>query len=214
MTGCIVLAVFLFLCMLASDSLFQKRKKKKDIPAGVAGQKKQDSASILGKSKYHFCQWLPNDATNEKTVESIKRISEEDSTFVPPKKENDSGLPAPEVILERDGGLTEEEEEEIKELFGKDAAIACGVSVEEMFRTGKVIENRQSPAGEEENAGKILYENRGTDVFEQPDNRERLERIRSLMFLHEKKYELTGISETSETKNTDYTNFDITDFIC
>lgn len=220
MIGFIVIAILSFLCLSGIDYWYQKRGKKDPAPEEMP-QENIESASVLGKSNYRLCQALPNDAKGEKTEENRIKNVREVSNFVSQEEEIDSGLmdiavPLSERKNEQTGDSPDEEEEETEELFEKDAVVASGLTIDEMLHTNKVIEDTQSTEKDEEQAGKVLYENKETEMVGQmaSDNQVRLERIRSLMYLHEAKHGITtDRRKDSGSKSMDDTDFNISDFI-
>lgn len=215
----ILIAVLLFLGMVCIDYYFQPKKNSQDEPSSKQPDIPGKSGSVLGESRFDRCQSVPNDATQEETVGTIENNPKEGNNFEPanPQDEEDRD-PEPMDIdvppLERIEPEKEEyinEEEEILELFGGDAVIASGVSVEEMLQTNRVIESPDSTAGEEAAAGRILYQNKKTEIFGQmvSDSPVRLERIRALMHIHEK---LHGVTEETNENMSAAQNMELKDF--
>lgn len=221
----ILIAIFLFMGMLIMDYIVRPRHKKKNQSkeSEKHTQKTPISGSVLGESRFDRCQSMPNDATLKENDENIENNSKEGNNFEPSNSEQEENYdPEPMDIdvppLERIEPEEEENiEEEVLELFGEDAVIASGLSVEEMLQTNRTIENTDSTLKEEENAGRVLYQNKKTDMFEQmvSGNPVRLERIRGLMYLHEKKHGITeGQNETSTSgQNGDLKDFDISSYV-
>lgn len=223
----ILIAVFLFMGMLIIDYIVRPRHKKKN-QSGESGKhtpKTIISGSVLGESRFDRCQSMPNDATPKESGENIENNSKEGNNFEPSNSEEEGNYdPEPMDIdvpplerIEPDEEENIDDEEDVLELFGEDAVIASGLSVEEMLQTNRTIENTDSTLKEEENAGRVLYQNKKTDMFEQmvSGNPVRLERIRGLMYLHEKKHGITEEQDESSTseQNGDLKDFDISSYV-
>lgn len=223
----LLIAVFLFMGMLIIDYIIRPRHKKKN--QSRASEKHTSktiiSGSVLGKSRFDRCQSMPNDATLKESGKNIENNSKEGNNFEPPNSEEE-GIYALEPMdidvpllerIEPDEEENVEDEEDVLELFGEDAVIASGLSVEEMLQTNRTIENTGSTINEEENAGRVLYQNKKTDMFEQmvSGNPVRLDRIRGLMYLHEKKHGITEEQNESSTseQNGDLKDFDINSYV-
>lgn len=215
----IFIAVLLFLGMVCIDYYFQPKKNNQGGPSFKQPDISGKSGSVLGESQFNRCQLMPNDATQEETVKTIENNPKEGNNFEPanPQDEEDYD-PEPMDIdvppLERIDPEKEDyidEEEEILELFGEDAVIASGVSVEEMLETNRVIDSSDSTANQEAIAGRILYQNKKTEIFGQmvSDSPVRLERIRTLMHIHEK---LHGVTEETNENTSAAQNMELKDF--
>lgn len=215
----ILIAVFLFLGMVLIDYYFRPKKDNQDETFIKRPDISGKTESVLGESRFDRCQLMPNDATQEETVKTIENNSKEGNNFesANPQEEEDFD-PEPMDIdvppLERIDPEREEyidEEEEIFELFGEDAVIASGVSVEEMLQTNQVIDSSDSTVSQEATAGRILYQNKKTEIFGQmvSGSPVRLERIRTLMHLHEK---LHGVTEDATGNISDAQSMELKDF--
>lgn len=213
----IVIIAIVCLCGISIDSFLQ-RKAKKDSVSPLQTEKKKDSdVSIMGESRYHICQSLPSDAMPQKTEEDVKENLTEGSTFV--SSEEYEGDPEPMDVdvepLEIEPTQVEdeldEEDEEIPEIFGPDAVLASGVSVDEMFQTNKVIEDTNATPTQEQEAGRILNQNQKTDMFEQiaSGSSKRLDRIRELMYMQEKKYNVNETTKTNPQGSIDFKDFEL-----
>lgn len=215
----IVITALLCLLLLGIDSFRQvKQRKETDTPHEKMPLDSSKSTSILGKSHYQLSQLLPNDVTSLKTEADMKDNTKEESTFAGSSLETEHDDPEEIDVdvppLEKEEPDEDDfiEEEEITGLFGPDAEIASGVSVDDMLKADKVISDVQASVQDEEEAGQILYQNRKTNIVKQiaSNSSVRIERIRDLMYIHEKKY---GIVETDIPTNKDLENFDINNFI-
>lgn len=127
---------------------------------------KEEIPSIIGKSKFelgHSRTKAATDLENEKAIEKV-------STFVPPT-DSDPQIKDVEVPLAKIEKLSEEEfdeEAEQEELeVGRDAYQASGVSFDELTITGKIITKPQPTDEEKDKAGRVLYENKNTQLLEQ-----------------------------------------------
>ncbi|KAA6340395.1 hypothetical protein EZS27_011736 [termite gut metagenome] len=134
-------------------------------------EKEVEIPSILGKSKFNLSQSKPNAATDLKTG---NRTPKED-TFAPGiektvENENGEGLDIPDD--ENEEAEVENSADESGELEILDSetvhepGIASGLSFDDLGRIKKAIENPSLVNGEQQEAGKILYENEYTDMVE------------------------------------------------
>ncbi|OJX59459.1 MAG: hypothetical protein BGO84_11950 [Dysgonomonas sp. 37-18] len=123
-------------------------------------------ASILGKSKFNLRQSTPNTATDLKNENPI----EKESTFVPPAKDEAEKFDI-DVPLDKVEYLSQEEfdaECEQEELEGEyDAVLASGASYEELAHTNRTIADKQASVTDKDEAGRVLYENKQTEMIEQ-----------------------------------------------
>lgn len=121
-------------------------------------------ASIVGKSKFNLRQSTPNTATDLKSENPI----EKESTFAP-EPDSDPEKFDVDVPLEKEQSVTPDEaaaEEEPLDA-GRDAVLASGASYDELVHTNRTIVNKQASEADKVEAGRVLYENHQTDMFEQ-----------------------------------------------
>ena len=203
------------LCGIGIDSFLGRKRKKNAASALQTEKKKHCGVPILGESRYHLCQSLPSDATPQKTEGDVKSNPTQDPTFV--SADEPEGDPEPMDMdvepLEIEPPEVDEEpneqDEEITEIFGSDALLASGVSVDEMFQTNKVIEDVNATPKQELEAGRILCRNQKTDMFEQlaSGSPKRLDRIRELMYMQEKKHNINEPTQTDPQGKIDFKDF-------
>ncbi|KAA6308043.1 hypothetical protein EZS27_040283, partial [termite gut metagenome] len=149
----------------------KKGKENGGVQERQEAKKEVEIPSILGKSKFNLSQSKPNAATDLKTG---NRTPKED-TFTPGiektvENENGEELDIPEdedEEAEVENIPDESEESEILDSkTGHEPGIASGLNFDDLGRIKKAIENPSPASREQQEAGKILYENEYTDMVE------------------------------------------------
>ncbi len=172
----------------------------------------ETEASIVGKSNFTLSQPVPT-TTTPMAEESI--IRDDAHTFA---TESD---PAPMDIdysLEKESGndednLDEDDEAvELKEMFGKDVCFASGVVIDELHKLKHVIESPKVSQTERQEAGKILYENKETEIVEQLSSGKTASIISELIdlhvTLHQKEHGISkNVNESEELESFDVNQF-------
>jgi hypothetical protein len=168
-----------------------------------------EKTSVIGESRTkigHSRTKTSSDAENEKVIEK-------ENTFVPETDEDPGLMDDVDVPLERTESLPEEEfdpEEEAVELeLEKGAILASGASYDELVNTGRVIAKEKPSDEEKDEAGRILYENKSTEIVEQviSNDEQTLTKVNSLIRFHMKKHNLNEEEEISGSE--EFENFDI-----
>lgn len=184
----------------------EKSNSRKDIP------------NILGAS--HFK--LRHKKTTDDTVQKPDCKPEKDNTFVSSEEfEEDNESLDIDFPLYEEEDINEadliEEEEELESLFGKDAELATGVDFENLFSTKEVIESTNSSLEEEQQAGKVLFENQHALLFEELVSKQKSTgiRIASLVDIHLSKLseDFSQQQDFLDQTSDDYNRFNINDFI-
>jgi flagellar basal body-associated protein FliL len=153
----------------------QKEAEEQKEPA-VELKEPEKFPSVLGKSTFVLCQPLPHAATVSETENRTKK----EDTFVPETEKSEDET----VNYETGEGVEIPEEEkdvqapnvdlndEGKEFEGSDIqAEASGVDFRELGQTAKTVSNpKSSSPSDEELAGKVLSENRYTDLVKSMQN--------------------------------------------
>lgn len=154
--------------------------------------KTYEKASIIGESK----TIIGHGRTKADTASKNENPIEKESTFAPESKEDNPPMDNIEAPLEKIESLSEDEfdgEAEQEELETEpDAVCASGASYDDLMKTGEVIGKEESTEQEKDLAGKVLYENRSTEMVETMATTDelRLEKINSIIHLHMKKHNL------------------------
>lgn len=201
-----------YLCNLIN---LGKEKLSEQQSNEIHSDKLDSSTSILGKSKFSLCQPLPT-ATTPIVKEPI--IEEDEHNFV--ADENPTPMDI-DVLLEKEpevGDDIDEDEEaiELEGMFGKGVCFAAGVDITDLGKIKHVIETPSPKQEEQQEAGKILYENKETDMFEQlaSGKTKAAAIVSDLMDLHiaiyqkEKgEFETQNNAESDELKNFDVNLF-------
>lgn len=143
----------------------KEQLKREDTAGPNLPEISKTEISILGKSTFRLSQPLPTT-----TITMVKEpiIEEDEPTFA---TESD---PVPMDIdypLDREGIDNEIDEDqesiELEEMFGKDICYASGVLIEDLQKLKHVTESAGASRSEQEEVGKMLYENKETDIVEQ-----------------------------------------------
>lgn len=194
--------------------------KTEEEPKGIKLQetalKEEKITSIVGKSKFNLRQSTPNTATDLKSENPIEKAS----TFASPTDSDPEKLDISEP-LEKIEDLPQEEFDSQEEEIGldeeEDAVLASGVVYDELFKTKQTIENPNATGQEEKDAGRVIYQQEGTNIFQQvvASSQETALRIANLIDIHLKdmvRYEPENIFSVNEGKqmdSLDFKNFDI-----
>lgn len=181
--------------------------------AGVENPKKtiageEEMPSVIGKSKFNLRQSTPNTATDLKSENPI----EKESTFAP-EPDSDPEKFDIDVPLEKEQPVTPEEAPEEEEPLeaGYDAVLASGASYDELMHTNRIIAGKQASEADKEEAGRVLYENRQTDMFEQvaANSEETARTIATLIDVHLAMH-IQRLQEANEINYPDeFKDFDI-----
>lgn len=169
--------------------------------------KSDNSSSIIGESKTIIGHSRTKAATDSEKANPI----EKESTFAPEPQDDNPPMDHIDAPLEKVESLPEEEfngDAEQEELDTEpDAVCASGVSYEDLMKTGEVIRKDESTEQEKYLAGKVLYENRSTEIVETmvATDEQRLVKINSMIHLHMKKYNLT---EETDSDPDEFNGFD------
>lgn len=172
---------------------------------------KNEKPSFVGESKFKVGHSQTKVATNLETEKAIEKAP----TFVPPIADSDPEIVDVEVPLEKIENLSKEEfdpeEEGIELETDQDAVVASGASFEELMNTTHTIVNEQASIKEKETAGRVLYENQKTDLFEQlaSGSLQISNTIPSLIDLHLAKRAERLKSQQRENFPNDFKDFDI-----
>lgn len=166
--------------------------------------------SIVGKSTFILCQPLPT-ITTPIVKEPISDVDA--STFATESDPQPMDIDYPLNKDKFEDEIDEEQETiELKEMFGKDVCFASGVVIEELHTLKHVIESSDSTKKQRAEAGKILYENRETEIVEQLSSGKTASIISNLIDLHitdiQEKQNLTeDINDSEELENFDINRF-------
>lgn len=207
----IALLLLVLIWCIPIEKTSPKKEEEKPIPTKAG-------ASILGQSHFKLRHKMTTDDTAQKADCQDKK----DNTFVSSEVFAEDNQPLDiDFPLEEEKDIDEAdlaaEEEELESLFGKDAELATGVDFEDLFTTKQVIEDTNSNPTEEQQAGKVLYENQHAVLFEELVSKQKTTgaRIASLVDIHLAKLNEDNSPPQDATTHTsdDYKNFNINDFI-
>lgn len=205
----IALVLLALIWCIPTDTEYPQKVEEKPIPR-KAGE------SILGES--HFK--LRHKVTTDDTAQKADCQDKKDNTFVSSEVFAEDNQPLDiDFPLEEEKDIDEAdlaaEEEELESLFGKDAELATGVDFEDLFTTKQVIEDTNSNPTEEQQAGKVLYENQHAILFEELVSKQKTTgaRIASLVDIHLAKLNEDDNPTLSSSDSDNYENFNINDFI-
>lgn len=177
---------------------------------------KEKSPSIVGKSKYNLSQSTPNTSTDLKRENPIEKAF----TFASSMDSNPEKLDISEP-LEKIEDLPQEEFDSQEEEIGldeeQDAVLASGVVYDELFKTKQTIENPDATGQEEKDAGRVIYQQEGTNIFQQvvASSQETALRIANLIDIHLKDMvrdepeNILSVNEGKQMDSLDFKNFDI-----
>lgn len=171
-------------------------------------------SSVIGKSKFKLSQPLPTATT---PIVKEPDIGESISNFAPKENEElmDIDVPLEKEVIE-DTIDEEQEAIELEELFGKDVSFASGIDINELGKLKHVIETPSAEIKEQRQVGRVLYENRETDMVEQmvSGSSNTASIISNLIDLHMTSYqeEQEHINE-KEKLSDDIIDFDVNHFL-
>lgn len=124
-------------------------------------------SSVIGESKTK----IGHDRTKATTNPKNAGVEEKDSTFASKTAEETNQIADVEVPLEKVETLTEEEfdpDQEMVELEAeRGAVLASGAGYDELMNAGEVIVKAKPSDQEKDEAGRVLFESRNTQLFEQ-----------------------------------------------
>jgi hypothetical protein len=165
-----------------------KERFEKPVPQGTENYRaiSRKEADIMGKSRFTLRQLKPNEATES---QAIKRLDKE-SIFAPEAKKSKDAIVAeselekafsdtPEaqnepmdIDIESEYQTDEEpdlneEAEELAEQYEGNLSYAQGVDLSAIDGTMKTISDRHPTEEQQANAGEVLSQLQGTDMFEQ-----------------------------------------------
>lgn len=213
----IALTIILVALLLLVGIWFIPTKKETSKKELETLNSRKDIPNILGAS--HFK--LRHKKTTDDTSQKPDCKPEKDNTFVSSEEFEEDNEPLDiDFPLYKEEDINEanliEEEEELESLFGKDAELATGVDFENLFTTKKVIETTSSSLEEEQQAGKVLFENQHTILFEELISKQKSTSIRiaSLVDIHLSKLnEENPNHDFLDQASDNYNRFNINDFI-
>jgi hypothetical protein len=160
-----------------TDEEAKEKKPQKTEP------KEMGIPSVIGKSKFNLRQSTPNTATDLKSENPI----EKESTFAP-EPDSDPEKFDVDIPLEKDQPVMPDEAAEEEEPLdaGHDAVLASGASYDELMHTNRTVAGEQVSEADKGEAGRVLYENRRTDMFEQvaANSEETARTIATLIDIH------------------------------
>lgn len=169
-------------------------------------------ASIVGKSTFTLSQPVPTTAT---PMAKEPVIENDASTFA---TESDPIPMDIDYSLDREpddeDNLNEDEEAiELKEMFGKDVCYASGVEIDELHKIKHVIESTEVTQSEREEAGRILYENKETEIVEQLSSEKTANIISGLIDLHITLHQQEQGKPKEVKESEELENFDVNKFL-
>lgn len=208
-----------------SISIRISKEETEEIERVTPPKKQEELPSVLGKSKFVLRQPLPNAATDLETENPKKK----EDTFAPETKKS-----ADETVnLETGEGVeVEEENEEVSDvnLHDEDERLAegnmpdeaaSGIDYNNLGQTAKTVSNPTgSSEADEELAGKVLSENKYTELVKsmQNDRPDYAKRITELMDRHEQKLAETQNQKVVASRrkqklyeSEDFANFNVDD---
>jgi hypothetical protein len=196
---------------LGQEQLEKDKKNGPDEPVNA-----ETEASIVGKSSFTLCQPLPTTAT---PLPEVTEITEDGHNFAGEKDPAPLDIDYPlDKEPENDGGEIDEDDEavELEEMYGKDVYYASGVGINELHKLKHAVESKDVTRSEKQEAGRILYENRETEIVEQLSSGKTAGIISGLIDLHialqDKESEGTG-DRDSVPGSEELENFDVTKFL-
>jgi hypothetical protein len=170
-----------------------------------------DIPPVIGESKTiagHGRTKATTSPANEKGIEK-ENIFAPEMNGTPEMEDIDVPLEKVETLPEEEFDA-EEENEELE--TGNGTVLASGVSYDELMETGRVIA-RERPSDEEKGmAGRILYENRSTEMVEEvvSHDEKSLAKVNELISFHMKKHNLNVDGGTAKFPVPDgFEDFDI-----
>ncbi|MDH6309045.1 hypothetical protein M2451_001497 [Dysgonomonas sp. PFB1-18] len=197
-----------YIFRLGKAQLEKEQKGETDKP-----KSSETEVSIVGKSNFSLCQPLPTSTT---PLAKEPEIAEDDHNFA---EESD---PAPldiDYSLDREPNDEIDEEQEVielKEMFGKDVYYASGLEINDLYKIKYVVESTEVSQIEQQKAGKILYENKETEIVEQLSSGKTASIISELIDLHialQKKESENSDDLDNIPESDDLGNFDVAKFL-
>lgn len=172
--------------------------------------KTENVPSVIGTSKTIIGH------SRTKTSISIEneKVIEKENTFAP-ETDEESNLMNVDVPLGKVENLSQEEfdadEETVDLEMEKDAVLASGASYDELMKTGKVITKDKPTDEEKDEAGRILYENKSTEIVEQAvsNDEKTFAKVNALIHFHMKKHH-ADMDNEEYSGSKDFENFDVT----
>lgn len=196
---------------LGQKQLEKDQKGEPDKPVSA-----ETEASVIGKSTFTLCQPLPTPTT---PLAKEPEIAEDGHNFA---EENDPAPLAIDYHLDKEpenneGEIDEDDEAvELEEMYGKDVYYASGVGIDELHKLKHVVESEDVTQSEKQEAGRILYENKETEIVEQLSSGKTASIISELIDLHiaiqEKERDGTG-KRDNVPESEELANFDVTKFL-
>ena len=125
---------------------------------------KAETPSIVGKSK-----WEPGHRGTKAASDLESENPKEKEHIFAPESGEESPLMDMDYPLEKEEaeGEVNLDEEETELSVENDADCASGASYEELMHTNRTIVNEEAPKEDKEEAGRVLYENEKTEMFQQ-----------------------------------------------
>jgi len=177
-------------------------------------KKTYPEVSIVGKSNFSLSQPVPTTAT---PIAKEPETGEGEYNFASQANQEPMAIDIPlekEVI--EDNKIDEDEEAiELEGLFGKDVHYASGVEINDLGKLKHAIETPSAATREKQYAGKILYENRETELVGQmASNEKNASIISGLIDLHMTSYLNEKDNINNQVKVSDELNdFDVSQFL-
>ncbi len=171
-----------FICFI--EKIYLQTRDDKHVEEKNIELKEDEIPSIIRKSK-----WVPGQRrTKAATDLETENPKEKEHTFAPESGE-ESALMDVEHPLEKEEISNENidlDEEETDISADKDGGCASGASFEELMHTNRTIKDNQAPEEDKEKAGRVLYQNQKTEMFEKvvASSEETSNAIASLIDLH------------------------------
>ena len=200
--------------ILGSEYQIDIRKKKEPIEKeGAIQEKKKNKVAQVGKS-------LPDKRQMKSLGDSClesEDIAKKGNTFEPSQNEESDPDPK-DLVIDADPteSVIDDDEEEIAAYTGGEVYTAGGIDYDVMVKTVKVVNSRTATKEEEQTAGKVLHDNRDTELVSKMQARKGAlaSRISSLLDLRTQEYaESLGEGVASHSNESiDYKNFKASDF--
>lgn len=184
----LLLWILLYPTIMRISHIFHLGKKQMEKEKSKSPDKpitSEKEASIVGKSTFTLSQPMPTTATpvaKELVIENDEHTFATESDPVP--MDIDYSLDKEPDDEDEDNLNQDEEAIELKEMFGKDVCFASGVEIDELHKIRHVIESSEVTQGERQEVGRILYENKETEIVEQLSSGKTANIISGLIDLH------------------------------
>lgn len=188
-------------------------KKEKDKPEEPT-PKTSETPPFSDKNEINLRQSTPKTATNLEIEKGIEKVP----TFAA-STDSDPEIKDVHVTLEKEERLAQEEfdqeSESVKlEGFGPDAVLASGVVYDELIKTRRVIQAPVAGEQEEKDAGRVIYQNQNTELFE--PNAQTALRISNLLDIHlsqlareQQTEKQESVKHNRQLDSRDFKDFDI-----